>query len=272
MSQQLIKSESAPFIHNAGIKHVKEGETFFKAMHNHPECAEILLILEGEGTYSIDGISYKVEPQSIVIYNQGVWHEERAVSNKPHKMLYAAFSNFKVEGLPDGHLVSKNVSPIAPIENFLLIEELFKELVKESESTDFESNWVARNLVGALLGLILRNIYKRGSTKKNSNKHKIIGEVKHYIQENYHQNITLEELAKISYISPYYLSHLFKELTGITPFQYLMQYRIEVSKHLLINSNSTINQISYQVGYQSETHFQNLFKKIVGVTPGKYRE
>jgi AraC-like DNA-binding protein len=271
MDQQIIKSTSAPFIHYSGEVNHKKGNEFFKALHNHPECTEILLILEGEGTYKIDGIDFKVEPQSIVIYNQGVWHEERGVIHKPHKMLYVAFSNFNIEGLPEGYLIGKGVPPVIPIENFLLVEEIFKELVKEDGSNDFESNWVARNLAGVLLGFILRNIYKRSSNRKKSNSHKIIVEVKHYIQENYHQNITLQELARISYISPYYLSHLFKELTGLTPFQYLMKYRIEVSKHLLLNSNLTINEITYQVGYQSETHFQNLFKKIVGTTPGKYR-
>ncbi|WP_066070723.1 AraC family transcriptional regulator [Neobacillus soli] len=272
MAQQIIKSNSAPIIHYSGIKHVKKGERFFKPMHNHPDCVEILLILEGEGTYNIDGTNYKVEPQSIVIYNQGVWHEEKGEIDKPHKMLYVAFSNVSIEGLPEGHVINKNVPPIIPIENFIIVEELFKELVKEMESKDFESYWVARNLAGALLGFILRNIYKRKTNNKKQNSHKIIVEAKHYIQENYHQNITLQELAKISFISPYYLSHIFKDLTGQTPFQYLMQYRIEVAKHLLLNSNSTINEITYQVGYQSETHFQNLFKKIVGTPPGKYRE
>jgi iron complex transport system substrate-binding protein len=91
------------------------------------------------------------------------------------------------------------------------------------------------------------------------------------IQENYAQPITLADLAEAALISPYYLCRQYKQHSGMTPFQYLIRYRMEVAMYYLRNTSETISQIASLVGYRSETHFQILFRKTVGITPGQYR-
>lgn len=268
MNNRLIL-DGLPIIHNTGEDRARKNTNFFKAMHNHPNSTEILLITEGHGYYNIDGVTYEVKPQSIIVYNKGVWHEERSDSQTIIK--YIAFSNIKVQGLPDDFLVQSDKNPVLQTGDFFKFKQLFEEIIQENNSNKVESQWIARHLVGVLIGKVLRVLSNKETVHRKSNVNKLIEEAKHYIQENYHQNIRLADLVQVVYVSPYYLSHLFKKVTKTSPIQYLIQYRMEVAKHLLLTTNLTITEIAIKVGYQSETHFQNTFKRTTGKTPGQYR-
>ena len=93
-----------------------------------------------------------------------------------------------------------------------------------------------------------------------------------YINDNYHKDISLSQIADIFNISYSYLSQLFKKEMG-EPFKiYLTKIKIEMSAKLLLQSSSSIESIASQVGYNSLRQFYTMFKKYKGVTPAMYRE
>ncbi len=93
-----------------------------------------------------------------------------------------------------------------------------------------------------------------------------------YIYNNYHQELTLSEIAEAAFLSEYHFAHLFKKLTGITPNNYLAIVRIEQAKKLLANTDQSMATISLAVGYSSQSHFTKVFRTFTGLTPAKYRE
>lgn len=93
-----------------------------------------------------------------------------------------------------------------------------------------------------------------------------------YIEDNFQQDITLAEICNNIAYSPYYFSRVFKKETNMSPYEYLINRRINHAKHLLITTNDSITSISEQCGYNSNIHFSNSFKKLVGMTPKQYRE
>jgi YesN/AraC family two-component response regulator len=93
-----------------------------------------------------------------------------------------------------------------------------------------------------------------------------------YIAGNYMRKISLEEVAAFVYLSPSYFSKIFKEETGTNFVTYLNNYRISVSKRLLMDNSIDIVDISNLVGYEDQSYFSKSFKKLTGVTPGKFRE
>lgn len=93
-----------------------------------------------------------------------------------------------------------------------------------------------------------------------------------YITENFHQKITLEDLAKRVYLSPAYFGRIFKEETGETFVSYLNHVRIDKSKELLGHNNIPITDIANMVGFDEQSYFCRVFKKTVGMTPSKYRD
>ncbi|GBE94437.1 AraC family transcriptional regulator [Nostoc cycadae] len=93
-----------------------------------------------------------------------------------------------------------------------------------------------------------------------------------YIHENLERDLTLAEIAAVVGMSMYHFSRLFKQSTGFAPHQYVLNSRIAKAKKLLSATEKSIEQISEQVGFQSQSHFTNVFRKFMGITPKAYRE
>ena len=83
----------------------------------------------------------------------------------------------------------------------------------------------------------------------------------------------MEQLAHNMYLSPVYISKIFKEETGESPINYLIKIRLEKAKDILLKDvNSSIKNIANQVGYEDAYHFSKLFKKYYGISPLHYRK
>jgi AraC family transcriptional regulator len=91
-----------------------------------------------------------------------------------------------------------------------------------------------------------------------------------FIQSHLSETVSLEEIATELEISSYYFCRLFKLSTGISPYQYLIQCRIERAKELLLQRQMRSAQVAFEVGFSDQSHFIRHFKKIVGVTPKQF--
>ena len=83
--------------------------------------------------------------------------------------------------------------------------------------------------------------------------------------------ITLQSMGEAMHISLYYLSHVFKEMSGYSPVQYLLRRRIGEAQTLLITTELSVTRIAEMVGYDSSSYFNLQFTKNVGMPPNKYR-
>jgi AraC-like DNA-binding protein len=90
-----------------------------------------------------------------------------------------------------------------------------------------------------------------------------------YINQNFREQITLEDLSEIAGVSPFHLNRTFTAVTGISPHSYQIHRRIEFSKRLLIEGNS-IAYVSAESGFTDQSHYTRFFKKITGTTPGRF--
>ena len=99
-----------------------------------------------------------------------------------------------------------------------------------------------------------------------------VSKTKQYVDVYFQKDISLVECAADVGISPYYLSHIFKERTGQTFIEYLSEKRIEEAKLLALNERFTIKDIAERVGYLNTTYFCKVFKRVTGQTIGEYRK
>lgn len=99
-----------------------------------------------------------------------------------------------------------------------------------------------------------------------------IAEVIRYMDRNYTEKLSLDNLADKAHINKFHLSREFKKYTGFSPNEYLISLRINTAKELLINTDLPACKIAYQVGIQDINNFNSLFKKRVGMTPIKFRK
>lgn len=107
---------------------------------------------------------------------------------------------------------------------------------------------------------------------KNKNTNYLIKNAVEYIKENFHEDINLETIAKNIFITPGYLSLLFKQETGVNFLEYLHKYRIQKAKEYLHNKLLKNYEVSRMVGYTNEKYFSQMFKRYTGLTPTQYKD
>ena len=112
---------------------------------------------------------------------------------------------------------------------------------------------------------------KKRIEESNENCTEEFQEVVEYIDKNFKNDITLKDVADHVNFSSSYLSKLFKKEMGINFNRYITKIRIDKAKEILINSNISINEIAFSVGYNEPNYFCKVFKKIVNMTPSEYR-
>lgn len=112
----------------------------------------------------------------------------------------------------------------------------------------------------------MEQMEKRNSDRSTSS----VETAKQYIRNNLSQDLSLDAVAAIAFISPKYLSKLFKEEAGITYTEYVTGRRMERAKELIEGNTMTIEQVAGEVGYATVAYFIKKFKEAHGCTPGSY--
>lgn len=108
---------------------------------------------------------------------------------------------------------------------------------------------------------------------KDERYHDIVENAQEYVETNFsNPELNVEAIARQCGYSSYYFSRMFKELTGITPIDYLKKIRIDHAKQLLAEEHVKIAEVASLIGYGNISNFYTNFKKIVGMTPTEYRE
>lgn len=97
-----------------------------------------------------------------------------------------------------------------------------------------------------------------------------VDKIDDYINNNISHSISVDDLAERLHCSKFYFLREFKKRVGITPYQYLMNKRIEQAKLKLSGDNANISLISHELGFNDQSHFTRAFKAHYGVTPGHF--
>jgi len=92
-----------------------------------------------------------------------------------------------------------------------------------------------------------------------------------FIDTRYHLPLDLQEISRQAFLSPFHFLRLFQKAFNKTPHQYVIEKRIERAKQLLANSELSVTEICFEVGFQSLGSFSSLFHRCVGAPPSRYR-
>lgn len=112
----------------------------------------------------------------------------------------------------------------------------------------------------------------RMMTQMHSKENHIIHDIARYLENSYHEEISLQDIASRFFLSREYISRKFRQEFGVTLSDFLGRIRIDKAKLLLLNPHLRIVQIAEMVGYQDEKYFSKVFKKLEGQTPNDYRK
>jgi two-component system response regulator YesN len=127
-------------------------------------------------------------------------------------------------------------------------------------------------LLNQLLFLILSDVcHTLNHETQTTPESKILTETCKYIQENFHKNITIKELANNVSLSPSYFLKMFKKNANTTPTEYIISIRLSNAKQLLTESNLTVAQIAELCGFNDASYFSYYFRRRFGMKPSEYR-
>ncbi len=228
--------------------------------------AEFLFISTIEGRGWIKYLEYETEliPGSLAVINCRNYQHYKTSGDSWHFQWI--------------HFVSDNVSEIVDFINqngiFTCLNSAFTIGFEQLKKLTTDISPSVETLISLEIHKIIADMVARRASEINISlecHRDTLNKVISYINENYQNNISIDELSSIANISKFYLIRIFKEMTGITPYRYIVLTRIDKSKNLLRSTNLTISEIAEKCGFSDCNSFINHFKNSTGITPLKFR-
>ena len=268
------------------------------SFHMHKKY-EIYYLLEGSRKYFIDDSIYLINPGNLVLIDADSVHKTASMGEIPHSRIVLNFSASFIEEFSselknlDLTSIFKTKFTVLPLsfKYKLTIENILDKLVnlgsldiedeqpKALVKTDSQNQTsYKKTLIKLLLSELLITIkeYIGVLEQKEFESHQIVNnkvdKILKYISANYNQDLTLTSIAEQFYISPFYLSKIFKKSTNLSIVEYINSLRIREAKELLEHTSTKISDIAETVGFSSSSHFSRTFKLVTGLSPQQYKK
>ena len=246
--------------------------------HSH---FEIYVQISGKRRYFLKNRVYEIETGDVVMIAPGLVHKTSNHDKNAHARFLMEFDEKFLEDInallgnvnlksyfshiySKGYYIYRNENMTEKIiERCRIINEKY---LSESTFDNMKARLIAAEL---LLDFISESVEDRSASDMGS-RYKI-SEILSYINENYDKDISLKETSEKFYLSYYYLSRLFKEVTGFTFVAYVNIVRVNKAKILIEKTEFSVELISSKVGFGSQKQFVRVFKALYGVSPSKYK-
>lgn len=246
--------------------------------HSH-DFLTIIYVLSGTCTYNISEVPHKVKKGDLMIFNPQVKHGKILVPGTEITEFHVGYENVHIKGLPINHFLEGDTSPIINISNYETeILKCYSEMTSKRCSNQPALELELKALGMRLLSILFNATFDNSTLKQKGylnlegyDKTTIVNTVLEFINDNYMNEITLDVLSQNMYLSPIYVSKIFKESTGDSPINYLIKLRLSKAKLLLEEGELSIKSIAQAVGYTDVYHFSKLFKKYYSCPPSSLR-
>lgn len=268
------------------MKNISHDNDLTEIEHHH-DFIEIVFITKGKGTQVISNNEYEVTEGDIFIL-QGFQNHYFKDAGKA-EMINVMFDPVKSPGL-----VSDDIKTIDGYNALFILEPRnrnrmhFKNMLHLNHVDLAKSEYVLNGMLLEIaqkepgyelflknkleeIILFLSRRYSQISIPKAKSL-LCIGKAIHYIEANFHNTIYIRQLAELNFMSIRNFQRIFKEATGLSPNDYLLELRIQHASKLLTESDSAIYSVSEQVGISDWFYFSKAFKKKFGVSPLNYRK
>lgn len=212
----------------------------------------MLLVLDGEARYTIDGQTYGVKGGDLVFVPPGSTREATTTG-----MTCAAFD----------FVLKRGIFRLPPVSRYTRTEEL-NRLIRE-----FQYEWLqkaaGRDMKCTALFLLILHSLLYGNEAENTNYH--VEKLKRHIVDHFAEPVRVGELAGLVGLSPVYCGALFRKTQGVTIAEYAKRIRVHKATALLDEGVHGITEIAYMCGFNDVYYFSRTFKRIMGVSPTKYK-
>ncbi len=223
------------------------------------ENYQIIYTTDGHGIVEYEDNQYDCLPGTAILLDCRKWHHLYIQPGETWTYKHVHFTARE----DSRHLVE---AAVGFTENAYNIEQYIDRISKQITNVNATTPYkITRYLTDLLTDIIALNL----AEENHSNDNLKMKQAVEYIQKNFGQEITIEELSKLTFLSPYYFSRQFKKLYDISPHQYILQCRVNHAKLLLMEKTS-VQTIVDSCGFGTASNFYRRFKQITGQTPSAF--
>ncbi len=242
-------------------------ETFQLHMH---EFFEIFIFLDGDTDYVVEGNSYFLRPNDVIIINRNEMHRAYHKTQKRYeRIVFHIMPDFFVKNHCEEYMKVFQEHDLGKK------NKISAELAESSGFLDAVRRWLrytdnGRKIDTAIANCILvEMLYILNNIQflyEDNSDNTTISQIIYYINKNFKNKITLDDLAEQFYLSKYHLCRIFKGATGHTVVSYINKRRIAETKELY-KSGMSISNACVEAGFSSYTSFYKAYRKQFGVIP-----
>ncbi|MDU1845560.1 MAG: AraC family transcriptional regulator [Niallia nealsonii] len=258
--------------------------------HSHDRY-EIYYFHGGECKYLIGDRIYRLQEDDLIIMNGLTLHRAYPEPGIPYERSVIEFSSEWLRPILNNLNVPELLSPFNQLSNTLFhikdkeksaeVKALIKKMAEKLKSSKQENIVENRFQIGELTSMLMQLLFKvfelskqqlENNSLAESDKNLHVKKMIEWIDSHFCDPITLDDIAHHLNISKYYMSRIFKDVTGYTIMQYIMSCRINRAKYLLeIHPDKSILEVSLASGFEDSSHFSRFFRKQMKLTPTEYR-
>ncbi|MFW5886635.1 MAG: AraC family transcriptional regulator [Bacteroidota bacterium] len=249
--------------------------------HRH-DFYEVLYLCNGSGYHLIDSNRYKIKPPCIFFLSPGQTHNlELSHDIEGYIFLFTAEfyltnqrNKNRLLNFPFFFSVDQENPPLflKKEEDNHFLKSLFTRGCMEVEKKSVYPDEIIRSLLDIIL-LTCDQLYPEELRPLKKGKGHILA--KNFlllIEENYQNNLSVEEYAKFLAVTPNHLTQMVKQIMGKTCHSILQEKQISEIKQFLIHSNMTVSEIAETMNFVDQSYFTKFFKKHTGITPLQFRK
>lgn len=252
------------------IESSKYDVNWHSTMHSHP-FTEFFYVVSGKGYFKfVDGLIKNVNEDDLIIVNPNISHTEISDSENPLEYIVLGIEGIQFFTFEQNDL-GYSIHNYKDYKHDILL--YMKSILIEYQDQDPYQALVIKNLLDALIiNIIRRTKYNIQIRDHDADVNKDSLFIKNYLDKHFREDISLDDLAELTFMNKYYLSHIFKEDVGKSPIQYILEKRVEEAKKMLCTTDLNISQISSILGFGTPAYFSQYFKKETSLSPSAYRK
>lgn len=281
--RELRQHGTVDFPFKIGVENILKYDNKRFHCHWHKEI-EIALVYQGKMKYKVNEKEYTIAEGDCLFINANALHMGWSIGNEPC-VYHAMTMDPSILCQEKSELRGKYVDPVldcTALTSLLIRPEQDWQMKLISNLKEIDAIYQTKSccyefeVISGIIkfwSLLYQNINSFLGQQNMPNKNVVwLKMILNFIHENYASGISLDDIARSANISKSECSHFFKQYMRESPFDYLLQYRIEKSLPLLLYEDKNITESALAVGFPNSSYYTEIFKRYKGVTPREYKK
>lgn len=248
------------------IDSADNGRNYYRQLHLH-SFYEVHFVISGEACYECAGKTVTISQDHALLIPPKTPHYR--IEDDRH-FLKLSFAFFWDSDKGQGINLPRDKSTLFVFPR--QVSEDFDRILQICDQNDIFSAHLISSLCLCVFHTVLRSLNVELPPRSEPGTDPRLAIAKAFIRNNKHRLIGCEDVAKECCLSSKQLSRIFKTHTGMTLFEYIINQRYRYAKHLLLQSDATVKEIGYMLGFGNESGFISFFKRQSGTTPFLFRK